>query len=98
MVMNCLGHIRARPVAAILAVLILAMLSAGVALATDLNYFSGNSCCSNRHFGAFAYLTKNESANGGGYVECVQEQVFPNYPSGSGSFFGSPLGLGVSYR
>lgn len=69
-----------------LVVLILALLSVGVAQAT--NYFRGNSCCANREFsGRYVYETKNSADNGGGYVVCVQEQVFPNWPSGSGAFF-----------
>lgn len=73
-----------RSVAVLLCVLILALLSVGVARASSHLYFVGNSCCAHREFAGYeAYMTQNSASNGGGYVECVQEQVF----SGGGSFF-----------
>lgn len=35
----------------------------------------------------YEYETKNSANSGGNYPMCVQEQVFPNWPSGSGAFF-----------
>lgn len=37
--------------------------------------------------GRYVYETSNAASNGGGYPVCVQEQVFPNWPSMSGAFF-----------
>lgn len=74
-----------RGVATLLGVLILALLSVGVARATTATYFRGNACCANREYAGYeAFMTGNSSANGGGYVVCVQEEV---YPSGGGHFF-----------
>lgn len=57
------------------------LLSASSALA-DTIYFQGNSCCANREFSQYyEYETSNAAANGGGYPQCVQEQVFPNWPN-----------------
>lgn len=66
--------------------LILALLSVAVARATI--YFQDNSCCANRHFSHYPeYETSNAAYAGANYPVCVQEQVFPNWPSSSGSFF-----------
>ncbi|MGH2858328.1 MAG: hypothetical protein ACRDMJ_12695 [Solirubrobacteraceae bacterium] len=67
-------------------VLLVMLLGAGAALAGT--YFFGNSCCAHREFsGSYEYETSNAADNGGGYPQCVQEQVFPNWPSTSGAFF-----------
>jgi hypothetical protein len=51
-------------------------------------YFAGPNCCANRNFsGYYVYQTANGANDADGQVLCVQEQVFPNWPSGSGAFF-----------
>ena len=74
-----------RSVGALLGALLILLVSVGVAQASSYTYFQGNSCCSNRQFSPYIniFMTKNSAGNGGGYVQCVQERV---YPAGGGSF------------
>jgi hypothetical protein len=72
-------------VAAVLAVLVV---NVTVANAAVYQYFGNNACCTNREYSAyFAYMLSNASAVGDSQVVCVQEYVWPNYPSSSGSFY-----------
>lgn len=72
------------------ALVVLGLLAFGVsrADATVTTYFNNYSCCANREFSAYyVYQLSNAAATTNSQVVCVQEQVFPNYPSGSGAFF-----------
>jgi hypothetical protein len=53
-------------------------------------YFNGISCCANRDAAAYnSFLATANAATSGSktQVACVQEDVYPNYPSDSGNFF-----------
>jgi hypothetical protein len=55
---------------------------AASALAGSFPYFSNYACCSGRLFAGHVYLAMaNAISTGGSEVVCVQEQVFPNWPS-----------------
>lgn len=71
-------------------VVLVALLTVGIATANAdvYSYFNGNSCCTNREFSAyFTYELSNAAAASDNQVVCVQEDVWPNYPSSSGSFY-----------
>jgi len=73
-----------------LLLLVLALLTFGAAKANAAvySYFNGNSCCTHREFSAyFTYELSNAAAASDNQVVCVQELVYPNYPSSSGSFY-----------
>lgn len=49
-----------------------------------------NSCCGNRHASnMYVYQVYNEADALNSQVDCVQEHVYPNWPSGTGNFFDS---------
>jgi hypothetical protein len=55
---------------------------------TDYVYYSGNTGGGARHASSiYAYMTADAASASDSQVVCVQEHVYPNWPSTTGSFF-----------
>lgn len=81
---------RGRRAASLVALIVVALLTIAVAkaMATSYGYFGGSACCAARQASSiYVYETNNLSEVGDQQVVCVQEHVYPNWPSTSGSFF-----------
>lgn len=82
------ASIRAKVWQVVLIGLALLTIGAATAMATSYGYFGASACCAARHASSkHVFETNNLSEVGDQQVVCVQEHVYPNWPSTSGSFF-----------